>query len=142
MSVEATEHVGPVIVWRKELRPDSGGPGEYRGGLGQIIEIEARRGYEFHFNAMFDRVDFPARGRGGGCNGRPGRVEMANGTRLESKGRQLVGEGERLRLLLPGGGGIGEPGQRQRKSVERDRVAGYISESAARDDYGQEDCGS
>ncbi len=142
MSVEATEHVGSVIVWRKELRPDSGGPGEYRGGLGQIIEIEARRGYEFHFNAMFDRVDFPARGRGGGCNGRPGRVEMANGTRLESKGRQLVGEGERLRLLLPGGGGIGEPGQRQRKSVERDRVAGYISESAARDDYGQEDCGS
>ncbi len=138
MSVEATEHVGPIIVWRKELRPDSGGPGEFRGGLGQVIEIEARPGHEFHFNAMFDRVDFPARGRGGGCNGCCGRVELADGTRLASKGRQFVGEGERLRLLLPGGGGIGDPGRRQRKSVEMDRVAGYISGASARDDYGQE----
>ena len=138
MSVEATEHVGPIIVWRKELRPDSGGPGEFRGGLGQVIEIEARPGHEFHFNAMFDRVDFPARGRGGGCNGSPGRVEMADGNRLASKGRQFVREGERLRLLLPGGGGIGDPGRRRRKSVEMDRVAGYISVASARDDYGQE----
>ncbi|MFT5065350.1 MAG: N-methylhydantoinase B, partial [Reinekea sp.] len=42
MSVEATEHVGPVTIWRKELRPGSGGAGATRGGLGQIIEIEPR----------------------------------------------------------------------------------------------------
>src|SRR5699024_10383111 len=38
MPIEATEQTGPIVVWRKELRPDSGGEGEYRGGLGQIIE--------------------------------------------------------------------------------------------------------
>ena len=41
MPVEATEHTGPIVIWRKELRPDSGGDGEFRGGLGQVIEIEA-----------------------------------------------------------------------------------------------------
>ena len=139
MSVEATEHVGPITVWRKELRPDSGGAGEFRGGLGQVIEIEPRQGYEFHFNAMFDRVDNPARGRDGGCNGRAGRVELADGTRLDSKGRQLVRSGQRLRLSLPGGGGIGNARERERKHVENDLAAGYISPGAARDNYGMED---
>ena len=41
MPVEATEQTGPIVIWRKELRPDSGGDGEYRGGLGQVIEIAA-----------------------------------------------------------------------------------------------------
>jgi len=41
MPVEATEHTGPVIIWRKELRPDSGGVGKYRGGLGQFMEVSA-----------------------------------------------------------------------------------------------------
>jgi len=59
MSVEATEHVGPITVWRKDLREGSGGAGAQRGGLGQVIEIEAREGYDFYFNAMFDRVQNP-----------------------------------------------------------------------------------
>jgi N-methylhydantoinase B len=58
------------------------------GGLGQVIEIEARAGYDFWFNAMFDRVENPARGRDGGGAGAPGRVELADGTPLRSKGRQ------------------------------------------------------
>ena len=49
MPVEATEHAGPVIIWRKELRPDSGGDGKFRGGLGQLMEVGAREGYEFDF---------------------------------------------------------------------------------------------
>ena len=63
MSIEALEQTGPVVFWRKELREGSGGPGKYRGGLGQVIEIGAADGHHFHFNAMFDRVDHPARGR-------------------------------------------------------------------------------
>src|SRR5262249_314159 len=66
MPVEATEQVGPVIIWRKELRPDSGGAGKYRGGLGQFMEVGARQGHEFDIQAMFDRVHHPARGRRGG----------------------------------------------------------------------------
>src|SRR5690606_8689920 len=94
MSVEVTENVGPIVVWRKELREGSGGAGEFRGGLGQVIEIEPRAGYEFWFNAMFDRVRFPARGREGGRAGAPGAVELADGTALRGKGRQRIAPGQ------------------------------------------------
>ena len=67
MPIEATEHAGPVIIWRKELRPDSGGAGKHRGGLGQYMEVGAREGHEFDFSAMFDRVASPgARSSGRG----------------------------------------------------------------------------
>ncbi len=72
MPIEATEQTGPIVIWRKELRPDSGGDGEFRGGLGQRIEIEAEEGHEFDFSAMFDRVNHPAHGRDGGGDGAPG----------------------------------------------------------------------
>ncbi|MDJ0638556.1 MAG: hydantoinase B/oxoprolinase family protein [Paracoccaceae bacterium] len=138
MSVEATEHVGPIVVWRKELREGSGGAGARRGGLGQIIEIEPRAGYDFYFNAMFDRVENPARGRNGGSDGAAGRVELADGTKLRSKGRQLVRNEERLKLSLPGGGGYGDPLGRDRDLVEADLRAGLITVEQAKDDYGYE----
>jgi N-methylhydantoinase B len=65
-------------------------------------------------------------------------VELADGTRLRSKGRQRVAAGERLRLSLPGGGGIGNPGERDREAVGRDVAAGYISAEEARARYGWE----
>ncbi len=136
MSVEATEQVGPITIWRKELRPDSGGAGRTRGGLGQIIEIEARSGCEFWFNAMFDRVDHPARGRDGGEDGAKGAVRIAEGRGLRSKGRQHVSAGERLQLCLPGGGGIGDPKERDRNSVRTDLDAGYVSPQEAYRQYG------
>ena len=138
MSVEATEHVGPITIWRKDLRAGSGGAGALRGGLGQIIEIEPREGYDFYFNAMFDRVENPARGRDGGSSGAPGRVELADGTPLRSKGRQQVKNGKRLKLSLPGGGGYGAPANRDRASVEADLKAGLITPEQAKTDYGYE----
>ena len=139
MSVEATEHVGPITVWRKDLRRGSGGAGMFRGGLGQTIEIEPRAGYDFYFNAMFDRVENPARGRENGTRGGEGRVELTDGTRLKCKGRQLVRNGERLRLSLPGGGGYGDPRARARDLVEADLRAGMITPEQAKSDYGYED---
>ena len=136
MSVEATEHVGPVTIWRKELRSGSGGAGTTRGGFGQIIEIEPRAGYDFYFNAMFDRVDHPARGREGGGAGEAGRVALADGTKLRSKGRQLIKSGQRLRLSLPGGGGYGDPANRAPALVAADLAAGLISSQDAKADYG------
>lgn len=126
MSVEATEHVGPIIVWRKDLRPNSGGAGAQRGGLGQVIEIGARDGYDLWFNAMFDRVRHPARGRDGGHPGAPGRVELSDGTPLKAKGRQAIPRGLRLRLSLPGGGGWGDPRLRDPAAVAADLEAGFI----------------
>ena len=139
MSVEATEHVGPIVVWRKELREGSGGAGESRGGLGQIIEIEARDGYQFFFNAMFDRIDNPARGREGGGQGAPGGVALSDGTKLKGKGRQKVEPGQRLVLTLPGGGGYGVPSARERDKVRSDVAAGYITAEQAKSDYGLND---
>ena len=136
MSVEATEHIGPITVWRKDLRVGSGGAGALRGGLGQVIEIEAREGYDFWFNAMFDRVDHPAHGRNGGMPGASGRVELSDGTRLQAKGKQLIRNGQRLRLSLPGGGGYGDPRKREKQMVAADLKAGMISVDQAAEDYG------
>ena len=136
MSVEATERVGPITVWRKDLREGSGGAGARRGGLGQTIEIEPRAGYDIYFNAMFDRVENPARGREGGSNGAAGKVELATGQKLKSKGRQLVKNGQRLKLSLPGGGGYGSPEKRKPEDIAEDLRAGFISLHQAKTDYG------
>lgn len=126
VSVEATEQAGPITVWRKELREGSGGAGRQRGGLGQVIEIEASHGHEFHFNAMFDRVEHPARGRAGGKDGEPGVVRLDDGTRLKTKGRQKAPLGRRLVLELPGGGGFGPPEDRDQDAAERDVALEYL----------------
>ncbi|MEM6932014.1 MAG: hydantoinase B/oxoprolinase family protein [Pseudomonadota bacterium] len=139
MSVEATEHVGPITVWRKDLRAGSGGAGRCRGGLGQTIEIEPRAGYDFYFNAMFDRVENAARGRDGGAPGATGTVELADGTKLRAKGRQLVRNGQRLKLSLPGGGGYGDPKARDRDAVARDIAADFITAEQAKTLYGFEE---
>ncbi|ASJ73169.1 hydantoinase B/oxoprolinase family protein [Granulosicoccus antarcticus] len=136
MSVEATEHVGPIVVWRKDLRADSAGSGRFRGGFGQTIEIEPREGFDFSFNAMFDRVKNPARGRDGGHSGATGVVELADGAVLKSKGKQLIKNGQRLKLSLPGGGGYGDPKNRDPELIKADMDAGLISIDKARDDYG------
>ena len=127
MPVEATEQTGPVVVWRKELREGSGGEGRYRGGLGQVIEIEALPGHVFDFSAMFDRVHHAAKGRDGGGDGAPGRVELDDGTVMKPKGWQSVPEGRRLMLHLPGGGGFGDPDDRADAALQDDRRKGYTS---------------
>lgn len=129
MPIEATEHTGPVVIWRKELRPDSGGDGEYRGGLGQIIEIEPLPGHEFDFSAMFDRVNHPARGRDGGQPGAAGSVDLDDGTRLKPKGWQHVPAGRRLILTLPGGGGFGDPVRRTADARADDTAKGYVTKA-------------
>lgn len=136
MPVEATEHVGPVIVWRKEFRDGSGGAGALRGGLGQEIEISAAEGYEFRFSAMFDRINYPARGLEGGLEGAKGYVGLDDGTVLRGKGQQQVPADRRLILSLPGGGGYGDPSSRPQELIERDVRFGYISKEQAKTDYG------
>jgi len=139
MPVEATEHTGPVVIWRKELRPDSGGIGAHRGGLGQYMEIGARDGHEFDFSAMFDRLQHPARGRRGGGPGAPTTVSLDNETPMQGKGKQFVPHGRKVMLACPGGAGYGDAKNRDRAAVQRDLALGYISETQARDAYGLTD---
>lgn len=139
MPVEATEHTGPVIIWRKELRPDSGGAGKHRGGLGQYMEVGAAVGHEFDFQAMFDRVDHPARGRQGGGNGASTTIAQDDGTQMQGKGKQFVPHGRRVMLAFPGGAGYGNPSERDPSLVKRDFARGYITAETAQRDYGLTD---
>jgi N-methylhydantoinase B len=136
MPVEATEHAGPVIIWRKELRPDSGGAGQYRGGLGQFMEVGARDGHEFDFSAMFDRLRHPARGRRGGLNGAPTTIAQDDGTAMQGKGKQFVPHGRKVVMEFPGGAGYGALADRDQASIRRDLALGYITQAAARSVYG------
>ncbi len=136
MPVEATEHAGPVIIWRKELRPDSGGAGKTRGGLGQYMEVGAQEGHEFDIQAMFDRADHPARGRRGGGAGAATTIAQDDGTPMQVKGKQFVPHGRRVVMAFPGGAGYGDPTARSKDLVKRDLQKGYITAENAARDYG------
>ncbi len=134
--VEITEASAPILFRRKELRPDSGGAGRHRGGLGQTIEVETTDGTGFEILAAFDRVDNPARGRDGGGGGARGYLGLASGRAMNGKGFQDIPAGDRLVVLTPGGGGIGAPAERDPASVAADLRDGLISEEEAARIYG------
>jgi N-methylhydantoinase A/oxoprolinase/acetone carboxylase beta subunit/N-methylhydantoinase B/oxoprolinase/acetone carboxylase alpha subunit len=127
MPVEATEQAGPVIVWRKELRPDSGGAGEFRGGLGQYMDVGAREGHELDISAMFDRVDHPPNGRRGGQQGGATTIIRSDGVEMHGKGKQFIPHGEKAIMAFPGGAGYGNPAHRNIELVKRDLALGYIT---------------
>ncbi len=133
--VEATEAITPLVIWRKELRQDSGGPGKYRGGLGQLMEVGSREDAPFGIFARFERVTYPARGRHGGGPGGAGRLSLASGAVLKAKGLAVVPPGDRLIVEMPGGGGMGDPKERDPAAVRRDVRLGYLSVAAAACDY-------
>jgi N-methylhydantoinase B len=134
--VEATEAITPLVIWKKELRQDSGGAGQYRGGLGQVMEVSSREDAAFGIFAGFERVKFPARGRNGGGAGQRGAVSLKSGVELKPKGLQVVPAGERLVIEMPGGGGMGLPAERDPEAVRRDVRLGYLSAEAAKREYG------
>ncbi len=134
--IEITEAITPLVIWRKDLRTDSGGPGRERGGLGQVMEISSREAAPFGIFASFERVHHPARGRDGGAPGANGRVRLASGTELRHKGFQTIPAGDRLIVEMPGGGGIGEAGTRDTARVAADVRAGLVTRDAAERDYG------
>jgi N-methylhydantoinase B len=135
--VEIAESQTPLIFWRKELRPDSGGAGRSRGGLGQIIEIESGIGRPWDILAAFDRIEHPPRGRDGGHDGMAGYVGLKSGRKLRGKGFQEIPTGDRLVALTPGGAGIGDPQARSDDDVARDLVDELISPMSATDVYGR-----
>ncbi|MGA1065251.1 MAG: hydantoinase B/oxoprolinase family protein [Alphaproteobacteria bacterium] len=133
--VEVNETIAPLVFWKKEYRPDSGGAGRYRGGVGQIMEIEHAQGAPFAISSMFDRVIHPPRGRDGGGSGAVGTIGLQSGQVLNGKGRQTVPSGERLVLQMPGGGGLGEATARDPAAISRDVANGLVSVESALDHY-------
>lgn len=134
--VEINETIAPLVFWKKEYRPDSGGAGEYRGGTGQIMEVGHADGAPFAISSMFDRIDHPPRGRNGGQDGATGIISVKDKTMLKGKGRQTIPAGERLLLEMPGGGGLGDPKRRPAVLVADDVLNGMITAEAALAMYG------
>ncbi len=134
--VEITESTLPVIVWRKEFRPDSGGAGRFRGGHGQMIEIESSQGAPLEILAAFDRIDHPPRGRDGGRDGAAGYLGLGSGKALGGKGFQDIPAGDRLIVRTPGGAGLGHPERRDPALLAADLRDGLVSPEAADNSYG------
>ncbi len=130
--VEIAESITPLIFWRKEFREDSGGAGTMRGGLGQVIEVGSRIGKPFDLLAAYDRIDHPPRGRDGGKDGAPGAVSLKSGKVLKGKGFQLIPPDDRLVVMTPGGGGIGNPAKRDRAALAKDVSEGLVSPLGAK----------
>ena len=136
VQVEITESVTPLRVRRRELLPDTGGAGLYRGGLGQVLEVESREGAPFSFLPSVERMKFAARGRGGGGDGAVGRITLeGSGQPLAGKGDHLIPGDECLVFETPGGGGYGPPSERDPAWVMRDVEDGLVSREQAMRDY-------
>ncbi len=138
---EILEAAYPVIFRQWALRPDSGGAGMHRGGLGAIYEIEVleESGEAFLFG---ERGRFPPKGVAGGADAAVNvfSYEQADGWHRPPLVSKMVGislrRGQRVRLETPGGGGYGPPADRAPEAVARDVALGYVSSEAADRAYG------
>jgi N-methylhydantoinase B len=133
---EVVESVAPVLLRRKEVRPDSAGAGIWRGGLGQELVLTVRTDQPWVLASMFDRTQFAPRGLFGGQDAALGRSATGDGRSLHPKERLTLAPGSEVVLSLPGGAGYGEPHQRPPALVEADVRNGYVSIAAARQQYG------
>ncbi|HEY4919933.1 MAG TPA: hydantoinase B/oxoprolinase family protein, partial [Xanthobacteraceae bacterium] len=139
--VEVLESLYPVMFTQWALRPDSGGPGRHRGGLGAIYEIEALADGGADVFLIGERGKFPPFGVNGGKSAALNRfvydTDAGPATPpLVSKITDIrIRHGQRVRLETPGGGGFGDPATRDPARVQRDVWLGYVSREAARRDY-------
>lgn len=127
-SIEAFEGLAPLLVRRKELLANSGGSGRHRGGLGQEIEIEVMSSKTVVLSLMGDRMKNLPLGLLGGGSGQGVGMTLASGRALAPKARTELVPGDRLILRYAGGGGFGDPGERDPADVARDLENGYVVE--------------
>lgn len=136
--VELQEIKYPFIIEKHALRPDSGGAGEHRGGLG--IELTYRCLRACRGNINFDRTVTPPWGLHGGKTGEISIaiIDRADGTQQKVHKATDVQfkPGDRITFLTAGGGGYGDPRNRSRSDLEEDVANGLVSPEAAARDYG------
>jgi N-methylhydantoinase B len=132
---EIMEIKAPVMMMRKAVIPDSGGPGRRRGGLGQEFVLKCTASEPITMTVRPDLLKNPAPGLLGGLDGARGEVFL-NGRRLEWFPAIELRGGDEVVIRVPGGGGFGAPREREPDLVRRDVVDGFVSEAAARSVYG------
>ena len=133
---EVIEQLSPVVMHRREFRQDSGGPGRFRGGVGQTMEVSVRGKRPYTLAPLFDRTRYAASGYAGGQSGAFGRITTSAGDELASKGEREFTPETRVILDLPGGGGYFNPLERDPAAVAADVADGLVSLESARRDYG------
>jgi N-methylhydantoinase B len=134
---EVSESRNPWLVEHVELAPDSGGAGEYRGGNGMDLRIRLLEDAEL--TSVVDRTRTAPAGLAGGAAARPNAAELVldDGRRIPcAKATRLAAPaGSVLELRTGGGGGYGDPADRDPTAVQSDLREGYVSEGRARRDY-------
>ncbi len=138
--VEVTEIEAPVLILERALRPDSGGPGQFRGGLGQIYTWKALA-HDVTFSWTSQKTVVPPQGLFGGQPGMPGQwlLRPADGEEMllpNSIGTAGLGYGDVVSCLMAGGGGYGDPLKRDIVAVLEDVQTGLVSVESARTKYG------
>jgi N-methylhydantoinase B len=134
---EIMELRSPVLMRRKAMIQDSGGPGRRRGGPGQEFVLQCVSDGPITCAIRPDLIKFPAPGLLGGAAGRLGDVTL-NGERVERFPPMEFRPGDVLTIRVPGGGGVGDPRQREPDRVRADVSDGIVSARAAREIYGVE----
>lgn len=141
LPIESLESEYPLLVERYELITDSGGAGQYRGGLGIRRDIRILSG-SAEFSAHADRHTLPPQGTAGGKDGTSGRFVVRPGRpdeKVLSHGRVsgiVLANGDVMRVESPGSGGYGDAALRDPATLRADMLDGRVSERSARDDYG------
>jgi N-methylhydantoinase B len=133
---EVVESLSPLLMRRRELRADSGGPGTWRGGLGQLTEFTNRAPGAWSVSCIVDRTRYPAPGLLGGRAGAPGELVLDTGERPNPKARINLKPHQVVCVNTPGGGGYGDPYRRSPELVRQDVIAGYVTPDAAAREYG------
>ncbi|MEO1679577.1 MAG: hydantoinase B/oxoprolinase family protein [Pseudomonadota bacterium] len=134
-SVELFEYEAPMLVRRRALIPDSGGPGRFRGGLGQETVLEARSAVPIRSALSGGRFHQPAPGMDGAGPGAKGAISVNDGAPFARPDRADLAAGDIVTLRQPGGGGFGPAAVRDTAHLERDIRLGYVTPHAAARDY-------
>ena len=135
--VEVWENLTSTTFEKKALLMDSGGAGRNRGGLGQEVTMRNDSSHPLTVSCFATRTQFPALGMLNGRAGKPRRLRI-NGDAVPPKGRYVLQPGDVLTLSDAGGGGFGDPRERDRELVARDVLEGFVSREAMARDYGVE----
>lgn len=134
--IEIMESNAPIVIHKYELETDTGGPGKFRGGLGQQIKFSVRANKPWRLPTLLDRTEIPPRGLAGGAPGARGRVLLNDTKTLASKGAYRIAPSDVVTFQLPGGGGVGPATERSEDAILRDVIDGYVSIEAAETEFG------
>ncbi len=125
--IEVVERNAPLLFVEKKLRPNSGGAGRQRGGLGQDVLMESRTDNPISMMFMAERTRVAAPGFNGGDDGGLGDLRI-NGEAVNHRTQHILKKGDRVLVRTPGGGGYGPADERTSALVDMDMVQGYVEE--------------